>query len=154
PLGEAVQRAAARRLRALWPTGQGQDMLGLGYASPYLGPYRADARRTVLMMPEAQGAEPWPAEHAGLTVLAAEPRLPFMDAVFDRVLLVHALEEADEPHALLREVWRVMAPEGRLVAVVANRWSWWAQSGRTPFGYGRPYSRTQLAMLLSDSLFE
>jgi SAM-dependent methyltransferase len=77
-----------------------------------------------------------------------------MDAVFDRVLLVHAIEEAATPHAMLREIWRVMAPEGRLVVIAANRWSLWAQSDATPFGHGRPYSRTQLAALLSDSMFE
>jgi SAM-dependent methyltransferase len=74
--------------------------------------------------------------------------------VFDRVLIVHGLEESTAVHALLRDVWRVMAPEGRLVVVTANRWSFWAQFDSTPFGHGRPYSRTQLASLLSDSLFE
>ena len=77
-----------------------------------------------------------------------------MDAVFDRVLMVHALEECHAAHAMLREVWRVMAPEGRLVVIAANRWSLWAQSDATPFGHGRPYSRTQLATLLSDAMFE
>jgi SAM-dependent methyltransferase len=74
--------------------------------------------------------------------------------VFDRVLIVHAIEETPAPNALLREIWRVMAPEGRLVVIAANRWSLWAQSDATPFGYGRPYSRTQLATLLSDSMFQ
>jgi hypothetical protein len=55
---------------------------------------------------------------------------------------------------MLREIWRVMAPEGRLVVIAANRWSWWAQSGSTPFGHGRPYSRAQLSALLGDSMFE
>ncbi len=154
PLGEVAQRACGRRLAALWPNVGGLDMLGLGYPSPYLAPFRASARRVVSMMPAAQGAEPWPAEATVLTTLAEEARLPFMDAVFDRVLLVHALEEADAAHAMLREVWRVMAPEGRLVVIAANRWSLWAQSDATPFGHGRPYSRTQLGMLLSDALFE
>lgn len=154
PLGEVAQRACGRRLAALWPNVSGLDMLGLGYPSPYLAPFRASARRVVSMMPAAQGAEPWPAEATVLTTLAEEARLPFMDAVFDRVLLVHALEEADAAHAMLREVWRVMAPEGRLVVIAANRWSLWAQSDATPFGHGRPYSRTQLGMLLSDALFE
>jgi len=153
PLGEAVRRAASRRLAALWPFTEGLDVLGLGYPTPYLERFRAGARRTVTMMPAAQGAEPWPADRV-LTTLAEDARLPFMDAVFDRVLLVHALEECEAAHAMLREVWRVMAPEGRLVVIVANRWSWWAQSGATPFGNGRPYSRTQLAALLSDSVFE
>lgn len=153
PLGEVVRRAASRRLAALWPYTEGLDVLGLGYPTPYLERFRAGARRTVTMMPAAQGAEPWPADRV-LTTLAEDTRLPFMDAVFDRVLLVHALEECEAAHAMLREVWRVMAPEGRLVVIAANRWSLWAQSDISPFGYGRPYSRTQLASLLGDSMFE
>jgi SAM-dependent methyltransferase len=87
-------------------------------------------------------------------VLADETRLPFGDAVFDRVLVAHAMEEAEAPHAMLRELWRVMAPEGRLVVIAANRWSLWAQVDATPFGHGRPFSRTQLAAMLSDAMFE
>jgi len=154
PLGEAARRAAARRLSALWSRADGLDVLGIGYPSPYLGAFRPGARRTVAIMPAEQGAEPWPPERTVLTALADETRLPLMDAVFDRVLLVHALEETAAPHVFLREVWRVMAPEGRLVVIAANRWSLWAQSGATPFGHGRPFSRTQLAALLSDSMFE
>jgi SAM-dependent methyltransferase len=154
PLGDAARRAAARRLQALWPTTDGLDVLGIGYCTPYLGRYRKGARRAVAMMPADQGAEPWPPGGAALTVLADEARLPFVDSVFDRVLMVHALEEANAPHVMLREVWRVMAPEGRLVVIAANRWSLWAQADATPFGHGRPYSRTQLATLLADSMFE
>ncbi len=154
PLGEAVKRAASRRLSALWPNVSGLDVLGLGYPVPYLGGVRHTARRAVALMPAEQGAEPWPSDGTVLSALSEDARLPFMDAVFDRVLVVHGLEEATAPHAMLREIWRVMAPEGRLVVIAANRWSWWAQSGATPFGHGRPYSRTQLAMLLGDSMFE
>lgn len=154
PLGEAVRRAASRRLCALWPQADGLDVLGLGYTVPYLDGYRSRARRVIAMMPAAQGAEPWPGSERTLTTLSDEARLPFMDAIFDRILIVHGLEEASEPHTLLREVWRVMAPEGRLVIIAANRWSLWAQSGDTPFGHGRPFSRTQLATLLADSMFE
>jgi SAM-dependent methyltransferase len=74
--------------------------------------------------------------------------------VFDRVLLVHALEEAPDARILLREIWRVMAPEGRLAVVAANRAGLWARADGTPFGHGRPYSRGQLAGLLSEALFE
>lgn len=154
PLGQAAHRAASRRLAALWPSANGLDVLGVGYPNPYLGRFSAGARRTVAVMPAEQGVEPWPTDGLVLSVLADETRLPFMDAVFDRVLLVHAIEEAGAPHTLLREVWRIMAPEGRLVVVAANRWSSWAQSDATPFGHGRPYSRTQLAALLGDSMFE
>ncbi len=154
PLGEAAQRMIARRLSALWPDAKGFDLLGLGYATPYLDLYREGARRVIAAMPASQGAERWPNDAPSLTALVDEMRLPFMDAVFDRVILIHALEEAEAAHTLLREIWRVMAPEGRLVVVAANRWSLWAQAEQTPFGHGRPFSRRQLSALLSDCLFE
>jgi len=154
PLGDAARRAALRRLNALWPQCDGLDVLGLGYAAPLLDGYRASARRVCALMPAAQGVEPWPGEGGVCSVLSEEARLPFIDAVFDRVLVVHALEEADALHPLLREVWRVMAPEGRLVVIAANRWSLWAQADATPFGHGRPFSRRQLSTLLTDAMFE
>ncbi|MBS0384921.1 MAG: methyltransferase domain-containing protein [Proteobacteria bacterium] len=154
PLGTVAQRAASARLSAIWPKADALDVLGLGYAAPYLERFRSGARRVVAMMPADQGAERWPADAPTLTALGEEARLPFMDAVFDRVLMVHALEESDAAHAMLREAWRVMAPEGRLVVIAANRWSWWAQADATPFGRGRPYSRAQLADLLADAMFQ
>ncbi|MCR6645913.1 MAG: hypothetical protein NVV62_16030 [Terricaulis sp.] len=45
PLGDAARRAAERRLNALWPNVEGLDVLGLGYAAPYLDRFRANARR-------------------------------------------------------------------------------------------------------------
>ena len=154
PLGDAARRMASRRLAALWPNADGLDVLGVGYATPFLERFQTGARRVVAMMPAEQGAEHWPAGAASLAVLSEEGRLPFIDAIFDRVLIAHALEETDTMRQLLREVWRVMAPEGRLVVIAANRWSLWAQADQTPFGHGRPYSRLQLATLLADSMFE
>lgn len=154
PLGDAARRMAGRRLAALWPHADGLDVLGLGYATPYLDGFRANARRVTAMMPAEQGAEPWPARAGSLTALADGSRLPFIDSIFDRVLIVHALEETEAVRPMLREVWRVMAPEGRLVVIAANRWSLWAQADATPFGHGRPYSRHQLGALLADAMFE
>ena len=37
------------------------------------------------------------------------------------MLLVHGLEMADDAIALLREAWRVLSPNGRLLAVIPNR---------------------------------
>ncbi len=154
PTGAAALRMAGRRVAALWPHADGLDVLGVGYAAPYLERYRPGARRVTAAMPAQQGAESWPADGPGLVALYDDGRLPFVDAIFDRVLIVHGLEEAESAPGLLREIWRVMAPEGRLVAITANRWSLWAQSDATPFGHGRPFSRRQLAQLLADALFE
>jgi SAM-dependent methyltransferase len=82
-----------------------------------------------------------------------ETELPLTDAAVDRVLLVHALEMADDPVRLLREVWRVLRANGRLLAVVPNRRGLWARIDTTPFGHGRPYSRSQITRILRETMF-
>ena len=64
------------------------------------------------------------------------------------------LEWSEHPHALLREIWRVLAPDGRIVIVVPNRRGLWARVDTTPFGYGSPFTRTQLTRLLKDAMFQ
>ena len=54
---------------------------------------------------------------------------------------------------MLREVWRVLASGGRLLVVVPNRRGLWARMDTTPFGYGRPYSRSQIIQLLRETWF-
>ena len=152
--GRAAREMIARRLEALWGDCAGLDVLGYGFATPFLDRWRASARRAVAYMPAAQGAVRWPARDPALTALGDEARLPFAEALFDRVVLVHALEEAGDLRRLLRELWRVIAPEGRLAIVAAHRSGLWARAESTPFGHGRPFSRAQLSRALQDALFE
>src|SRR6266581_9488354 len=104
-------------------------------------------------MPAAQGVMKWPSASPGLAALVDELELPLGDAAVDRVLLVHALEMAHDPAALLREVWRVLAAGGRMLVVVPNRRGVWARRDTTPFGYGHPYSRPQITHLLRETWF-
>jgi SAM-dependent methyltransferase len=85
--------------------------------------------------------------------MVEEAMLPLPDACVDLLLGVHCLEVSERTGALLREMWRVLKPEGRLLLVVPNRRGIWARLDTTPFGHGRPYSRGQLESLLGDALF-
>jgi SAM-dependent methyltransferase len=154
PLGRATIDMVERKLVEAWGDARGLDVLGVGYATPFLERFNALARRVVAAMPAGQGVESWPKGDPNLACLTGEGALPFQNAFFDRVALVHGLEESDDPGALLREVRRVMAPSGRLIAVVANRRGWWSRSETTPFGYGRPFSRSQLEEAVRDAGLE
>lgn len=153
PLGALALDMLEKRVGALWPEANGLDVLGIGHADGLLERYRSGARRVISAAPGEQGAERWPAEEKGLTALVEDERLPFPDALFDRIIVCHALEEAESPHRLLREIWRVAAPEARILIIVAHRRGLWARAESTPFGHGRPYTRSQLNRLLEDAMF-
>ncbi len=150
--GAMAARLLRERLAELWPDATGLSMLGLGYAAPFLRVWRQQAARTVAAFPEQTGAVAWP-KSASASCRVEEHALPFADLSFDRVLLVHGLEVAQTVRPLLREVWRVLRDDGRLLVVAPNRAGLWALSERTPFGHGQPYSQGQIGGLLAASLF-
>ncbi len=153
PLGDAARSMAARRLATLWPDLAGKNVLGYGYAWPYLEPYEAGTNRLVLAMPEGQGAIAHEGKRGVATVLTQGQFLPFSDSAFDRILAVHAIEEAETTQATLAELYRVLAPEGRIVIMCSNRAGMWARADSLPFGAGRPYSRRQLKAALRNAKF-
>lgn len=152
-LGRTAQRMVRRRMRALWPSVAGETVLGLGYATPYLRPFLGEAERVFAAMPATQGVVVWPGDGDRLVALAEETQLPFEDASVDRIIVVHGLEAAENLHAMLSEVWRVLSGSGRVLFVVPNRRSIWARLERTPFGHGHPYSAGQLTRLLKANRF-
>ena len=152
-LGIVARRFVGRGIRKRFADTRGMSVLGVGYPSPYLGLFREEAERCLAFMPAVQGVVKWPSSRPGLAALVDELELPLTDSAVDRVLLVHALEMAHDPVALLREVWRVLAGGGRLLIVVPNRRGVWARLDTTPFGHGRPYSRAQITHLLREAWF-
>ena len=152
-LGVVARRFIGRGIRARFSDTRGLRVLGIGYPTPYLGLFREEAERCLAFMPAAQGVLKWPSAKPTLAALVDEFDLPLSDSAVDRVLLIHALEMTHDPGAFLREVWRVLAAGGRLLAVVPNRRGLWARIDTTPFGHGRPYSRGQITQLLRESWF-
>ncbi|MFC7065898.1 class I SAM-dependent methyltransferase [Brucella rhizosphaerae] len=152
-LGHLTERSIRMALAALWGRVPGERLVGLGYSLPYLDRFSADTERSFAFMPAGQGAIAWPSPDKSATALVFDEELPLPDSSIDRILMVHALEYAENAAETLKEMWRVLAPNGRLVIVVPNRRGVWARLDRTPFGSGRPYSRTQLTALLREANF-
>lgn len=145
-LGRVVQRILRDRLTGLWPPEQtaGMTLAGFGFAAPLLRPYLGRARRVSVLMPAPQGVMPWPSGAPNHSLLCEEDAWPLDTGSVDRLVILHGLETADHPAALMAEAWRVLGPGGRLAVMVPNRAGLWAQSETTPFGIGRSYSRGQL----------
>jgi SAM-dependent methyltransferase len=151
--GAVTARLLRERLALLWPDLSGQSVLGVGFAAPYLRPWREQAARCIMLTPAQAGVARWPLGAGNLSCTAEEDALPFADMSFDRILLVHGLETAENARRLLREIWRVLKDDGRLLVVAPNRRGVWAYVEGTPFGHGQPYSPGQVGRLLAAALF-
>ncbi|MDO9417457.1 class I SAM-dependent methyltransferase [Pararhizobium sp.] len=153
PLGHCAEQSITMALSSIWPPLPEERLVGLGYAVPFLERFRTDTERTFAFMPAGQGAVNWPPAEMSTTALVFDEELPLPDSSIDRVLMVHALEYTENPRETMKELWRILAPGGRLVIVVPNRRGVWARMEHTPFGSGRPYSRGQLIALLRETNF-
>jgi SAM-dependent methyltransferase len=151
--GAVTARLLRERLALMWPDLTGQSVLGIGFAAPYLRLWRDQATRCIALTPAQMGVARWPVGAPNLSCTAEEDALPFPDLTFDRVVLVHGLEAAESARRLLRETWRVLKDDGRLLVVAPNRSGMWAYLESTPFGHGQPYSFGQIGRLLADSLY-
>src|SRR5258708_13829974 len=136
PLGRLAHRAILQEILGVWPNLRNYRLLGYGFAIPYL-PAFTGTERSIAALPAPMGVIGWP-DGNNAALLCEEDALPFPDVVFDRILIVHGLEASDSLRALLRQLWRVLAPEGRILRVEPTRPSLGAQVQESPLGPGRP----------------
>lgn len=153
PLGRISRALVREQVIGLAGDVRGKRLLGLGFATPYMRFALEAAERVLAFMPNRQGASAWPREGPSHTVLCDPLEMPLTDAAIDLTIAVHALEHIADAEELMRELWRITAPNGQLLIVVPRRRGIWAQRDTTPFGTGNPYSAGQLEQLLRDHSF-
>ena len=151
--GITTKRLIAKRLQSRLGALRGASVMGLGFASPYLEAGMEETRRCLAFIPAQQGVIHWPPDGLVRSALVDECELPLLESTIDLALVIHGLELADAPDEMLKEIWRVMAPQGRLLLVVPNRRGVWASFDTSPFGFGQPFSRPQLAKFLREAHF-
>lgn len=143
-LGRAAQRVVRGRVAEIWPDAKGMTVAGYGFAVPLLRPYLGSARRVLALMPAPQGVMSWPEGAPNVCALVEEARWPVETGHVDRLVMMHGLETSENPGAVLAEAARVLGPGGRALLIVPNRAGLWSRRDTTPFGYGRPYSLSQI----------
>ena len=119
PLGKLFAKAEAATLASLLPALFGYHILAIGApsglnmlsASPISRQYHLDC----VQAPEGE-----------LVNLAANPAcLPVASDSIDVVVACHVLEFSVEPQLVLKEIDRILIPEGHVVILGFNPWSLW-----------------------------
>ncbi len=117
PLGRSLQACEANRMRSVLPSLYAANVLQLGrIGSVDLFESIAAPKHILLDTPGAVEDN---------HVLALPEALPFDCNSIDLVLLPHTLDFALDPHQVLREVARVLIPEGHIVLAGFNPYSLW-----------------------------
>ena len=151
--GRVIRRLIQTRIAEFWPDAKNLNLMGSGYATPFMRKLGEGAQRLQIVMPASKGAHHWPPEGRNLVCMSHSTSLPIESNSIDRVLMVHDLEFAEYPQEKLQEVWRVLKSNGRWLLIVPNRAGFWARTDWSPFGHGAPYSLGQLHAFLRENLF-
>lgn len=116
PLGLSLQALETHRLRSILPSLYGTVALQLGHIGrmDLLDAAIAPLRAVVDVQ-----------ELKSTSVRGEAEALPFDSRSADLVLLPHTLDFSPDPHQVLREVHRVLSPEGHAVILGFNPWSFW-----------------------------
>lgn len=146
--GRLVRRLLVSHVQQFWPDLSNIELAGYGYAPPYLRALGADAGRVYALMPSKGGGHHWPEDGESRVAIVDEEHWPLEAESVDRLLIVHALEYAEHPDAVLHEAWRVLKSGGRALIVVPSRIGFWARADWTPFGHGTPFTGRQITRLL------
>jgi len=118
--GQSLLAVEALSLRSVLPALYGRIAVQLGCAGPLDLLEACNAYvRAVVDLPELAGP-------SAVGRVGGQPeQLPFDAGSVDLMLLPHTLEFADDPHQVLREVNRVLTPEGHVVILGFNPFSLW-----------------------------
>ncbi len=110
PLGGALLRQEARVVEEAFDGLFGEQCLQMGlWGDPKAFLCLARTQRTSLISEDAA--------EGGLSTLGELHRLPVDSDSVDSVLLPHTLDYSDRPHAILREVQRVLRSDGHLIVL-------------------------------------
>lgn len=86
-------------------------------------------------------------ECGAVDVLCELAALPLASHSTDLIVLPHALEFSDDPHQILREVERVLIPEGQVIIIGFNPFSLWGAKQRLNRSGEFPWHGNYLSML-------
>lgn len=123
PLGRSIQANEVDRLRPVLAGLYAVRTVQLGRIGTFdlLGSCDSPSRYIVDALPDRERNP----DQADSTVKALPEALPFDGKSVDLMLLPHTLDFSCDPHQVLREVERVLVPEGHVVIVGFNPVSLW-----------------------------
>ncbi len=134
-IGQAAQELLRKHASKLCPLTAGEKVLPLGSAS---------------LLQDWQDPITARIDPESFSSIVDSRGKPLADASLDLVAALHTDADID---LMLREIWRVLKGEGRLLLIVPKLNGAWAQNAATPFAQETAYTARQIAELMRKHFF-
>ncbi|TGW15883.1 methyltransferase domain-containing protein [bacterium NHP-B] len=146
PVGRFTRQAimSSLKLPAHPPT---HNVLGVGYVEPFFDAITTAHKVALTPRPLLMDTQ-----HAYPTLpLDDHAPFPLKDRTFDYVYVFHSFEYTTFPTHFLREVWRMLAPDGKLVMLVPEDHPAWHQPPYNHLPPGHVHTDQDIETLLEDT---
>ncbi|AIL64616.1 SAM-dependent methyltransferase [Rickettsiales bacterium Ac37b] len=156
--GQKNYNCISNAISTFWHNIKNEKILGIGYTAIYLknflnndiisaSPFYPDTYSNTLkeyiIDPNANFID----------CAIEEDVLPLANNSINRIILVHYLEYSTNIHLLMKEVWRILSPGGKLLIIVPNKFSILSYVEKDFFKTCKSFSIGQLYNLLYDHMF-
>ena len=153
-LGRHCRRLINYQLNSFVSDVKGMNVLGIGYTFPFMNKLRSENNGFYVFSTNNYGNDNLTSTKNLFSCIIEENTIPIPDLYFDRIIISHTLEFLANIENFLQEVWRILNGEGRIIILVPNRLGLWARDENNPFGYGQPFSKSQIINLLKKNKFQ
>jgi SAM-dependent methyltransferase len=130
-----------------------KSILGIGFAENFIDTSLSQKNILIHCFPNFFYNGLGGCETAENNVFFHEHALPFLNQSVDYAILIHSCEFFSNSDCFFEELWRILSPEALTLIIVPNRQGVWSWFDSTPFGYGHPYTMSQLKDFLAQKGF-
>ena len=153
-LGKAVQDRIYSKLKKYIYLHDGEKLGSFGFGEPYLSLLPKKKVSIFNFFSQRIGIKKNIINERLSNVLLDEEQLPIEDLFLNHIICIHCLEHSENLKKTLRELWRVLSPEGKIYIILPNKKSSWSFSSKSPFSSGFGFSKNQIVRILEDNFFE
>jgi len=107
-----------------WRKPSKEAIIGYGFTLPYLPILQNEGNKIAAVIPNNIASENINSMNIaeGITPILSEPdTLPLKNEVIDKIIVIHALEQINNPDEIMAEFWRVLKPYGRIMIFSENK---------------------------------
>jgi len=153
-LGKAVQDRIYSKLKEYIYLHDGEKLGSFGFGELYLSLLPKKKVSIFNFFSQQVGIKKNITNEKLLNVLLDEEQLPIEDLFLNHIICIHYLEHSENLKKILRELWRVLSPEGKIYIILPNKKSSWSFVSQSPFSSGFGFSKNQINQVLEDNFFE